>query len=177
MPNYRRVFHPGGSYFFTHTLLERAGNDLLIRRIDALRDAVRQTRLILPFTIDAWVVLPDHFHCVITLPSEDDDFPRRWRLIKTSFSKSIPEEQGRSSKRRRKGERALWQRRYWEHLIRDERDLSAHVDYVHINPVKHRLARTVADWPYSTFHRCVEQDIYPRDWAGSAGAEELDYVE
>ena len=148
MPNYRRAWHPGGTYFFTVNLLERSGNDLLVRHIDYLRDAVSHVRSNHPFTIHAWVVLPDHLHCVIELPSGDTDFSTRWRLIKTRFSQSIPKTELLSAVRLRRGERAIWQRRYWEHLIRDERDFAAHMDYVHINPLKHGLVTHVADWPF-----------------------------
>ncbi|MFC3109158.1 transposase [Undibacterium arcticum] len=176
MPNYRRAWHPGGTYFFTVNLLERSGNDLLVRHIDHLRDAVRHVRINHPFTIHAWVVLPDHLHCVIELPPGDTDFATRWRLIKILFSKSIPNTELLSAVRLRRGERAIWQRRYWEHLIRDERDFAAHMDYVHINPLKHGLVKQVADWPFSTFHRLVDQGVYPTDWAG--GAEDgTQYVE
>ncbi|MEJ2646433.1 MAG: transposase [Gammaproteobacteria bacterium] len=136
MPDYRRNWHPGGTYFFTVATLKRSGNDLLTRHIDVLRAVVRSVRQRHPFRIHGWVVLPDHLHCVI------------------------------SAVRRRRGERGVWQRRYWEHLIRDEADFAAHMDYVHINPVKHGLVERVIDWPYSTFHALVEKGIYPPDWAG-----------
>ena len=176
MPNYRRAWHPGGTYFFTVNLLERSGNDLLVQHIDHLRDAVRHVRINHPFTIHAWVVLPDHLHCVIELPPGETDFATRWRLIKIRFSKSLPKTELLSATRLQRGERAIWQRRYWEHLIRDERDFAAHMDYVHINPLKHGLVKHVADWPYSTFHRLVGQGVYPIDWAG--GVEDgTQYVE
>ena len=168
MPNYRRAWHPGGTYFFTINLLERSGNDLLVRHIDLLREAVRIVRHSHPFTIHAWVVLPDHFHCVIELPIGDADFALRLRLIKIRFSKSLPKTELLSPVRVRRGERGIWQRRFWEHLIRDEHDYSAHMDYVHINPLKHGLVKRVSDWPYSTFHRLVEQGVYPVNWAGGS---------
>ncbi|WP_084612640.1 transposase [Pseudogulbenkiania sp. MAI-1] len=171
MPNYRRAWQRGGTYFFTVNLLERHGNDLLIRHIDALRAAVRTTRQSHPFIIHGWVVLPDHLHCVIELPPDDDDFALRWRLIKLLFSRSIPKTEWRNPARQRRGERGVWQRCYWEHLIRDEEDFAAHMDYVHINPLKHGLVERVVDWPHSTFHRCVQAGIYPEDWAG--GLEQL----
>ncbi|HEX9811221.1 MAG TPA: transposase [Burkholderiales bacterium] len=175
MPDYRRAWHPGGTYFFTVNLLERFGNDLLVREIDTLRAAVRRVQQAHPFTIHGWVVLPDHLHCVISLPEGDDDFALRWRLIKARFSKALPVTERRSLVRQRRGERGIWQRRYWEHLIRDEADFAAHMDYVHINPVKHRLVKRVADWPHSTFYRLVRMSIYPRDWAGSPGADGFRY--
>lgn len=166
MPDYRRAWVPGGTYFFTVALWRRKGNDLLVRHIEALRMAVRKVRAKHPFEIHAWVVLPDHLHCVISLPDGDTDYATRWRLIKSAFSMAVEREGWLSASRIKRRERGIWQRRYWEHLIRDEQDLAAHMDYVHINPVKHGLVTRVADWPYSTFHRLVEQEIYPPDWAG-----------
>ena len=169
MPNYRRAWHPVGTYFFTVNLLERTGNDLLVRHIDSLREAVRKVRAKYPFVIHAWVVLPEHLHCVIELPAGDSDFALRWRLIRTYFSKSLPKTERQSPTRTRRGERGIWQRRYWEHLIRDERDFSAHMDYVHINPLKHGLVNRVIDWPFSTFRHLIKEGIYSEDWAGDEG--------
>ena len=166
MPDYRRAWYPGGTYFFTVNLLNRHGNDLLTRHIDALRESVRSVKLRHPFRIHGWVVLPDHLHCVIELPPGDADFATRWRLIKMGFSKASPRHERISKVRSARGERGIWQRRYWEHLIRDEADFQAHMDYVHINPLKHGLVECVADWPYSTFHRLVVAGVYPRGWAG-----------
>ena len=166
MPDYRRVWHPGGRYFFTVNLLQRSGNDLLTRHIDILRAVVKSVPGRHPFRIHGWVVLPEHLHCVIELPPGDVDFAVRWRLIKLEFSKSLPATERRSPVRQRRGERGIWQRRYWEHLLRDEADYRTHLDYVHFNPVKHGWVPRVRDWPYSTFHRLVEQGIYPLDWGG-----------
>ena len=170
MSNYRRAWHPGGTYFFTVALLKRRGNDLLVREIDLLRRVVADVMARHPFRIHAWVVLHDHLHCVIELPADDSDFATRWRLIKIGFSKGVPRSEHRSAVRLRRGERGIWQRRYWEHLIRDDADYRAHMDYVHINPLKHGLVERVADWPYSTFHRLVAQGIYPADWADGTQA-------
>ena len=169
MPNYRRNFVPGGTFFFTVNLLERYPNDLLIRHIESLRESARGVRVKYPFEIDAWVVLPDHMHCIWTLPPGDTDYTLRWRLIKAAFSKSLPRIERRSKVRIARGERGLWQRRFWEHTLRDERDYVAHMDYVHFNPVKHGYAKKVADWPYSTFHQYVMQGIYPQDWGDDIG--------
>jgi len=166
MPDYRRYRLPGGTYFFTVNLLQCYPNDLLVRHIDILRSEVRAVREKRPFVIDAWVVLPDHLHCVWTLPQGDDDFTNRWRLIKQGFSKALPITERRSAVRMARGERGIWQRRFWEHAIRNETDYAAHIDYCHINPFKHGYVQRVADWPYSTFHRDVERGIYPLDWAG-----------
>ncbi len=174
MPDYRRAWHRGGTFFFTVNLLHRNGNDLLTRHIELLREAVRSAQRRHPFGIHGWVVLPEHMHCVIELPLDDTDYTTRWRLIKAGFSRALPRTETVSSVRERRGERGIWQRRYWEHLIRDERDYRAHMDYVHINPVKHGLVRCAADWPYSTFHRLVAEGIYPADWGGG-NADELKY--
>ncbi len=166
MPNYRRAFLPGGPWFFTVNLLERHGNDLLVCEIDLLRHIVRRVRQQHPFHIDAWVVLPEHLHCVMTLPPGDSDFSLRWRLIKSGFSRALPKTERRSRVRQAAGERGIWQRHYWEHLIRDEADYRRHVDYVHVNPLKHGHVKRVRDWPYSTFHHYVATGVYPVDWCG-----------
>ena len=164
--DYRRAWHMGGTYFFTVNCLQRKNNDLLVRNIDLLREVIGKVKRTHPFTIHAWVILPEHMHCVIELPEGDADFKTRWMLIKMLFSRSIPKNERRSDVRIQRRERGIWQRRYWEHLIKNEADFQAHVDYVHINPVKHGLVTQVKDWPYSTFHRLVEQRVYPQDWGG-----------
>ena len=166
MSNYRRNYVSGGSYFFTVNLLER-NKSLLIDHIEELRTAVKRTQEQKPFEIDAWVVLPDHMHAIWTLPEEDSDYSGRWRDIKKSFSKSLPKIEYVSSTRTMRDERGIWQRRFWEHTIRDENDFQRHMDYIHYNPVKHRLVETVKEWPYSTFHRHVKQGTYPENWAGT----------
>jgi putative transposase len=165
MPDYRRNRVPGGTYFFTVNLLDRRA-DLLTREIDRLRDAVRQSHAKMPFHIDAWVVLPEHMHCIWTLPDGDADFSRRWYMVKMLFSKSLPNTERRSASMANRGERGIWQRRFWEHTIRDDQDYQAHMDYTHFNPVKHGLARNAADWPYSSFRRCVANGVYPAEWLG-----------
>ena len=166
MSNYRRAFIPGGTWFFTVNLLERKNSDLLIREIDLLRETVRTVRKRYPFQIDAWVVLLEHMHAVWTLPPGDVDFSKRWRLIKSSFSRALPKTEYRTNVRKMAGERGIWQRHFWEHCIRDEADFESHVDYVHVNPVKHGLVARAADWPYSSFHRYVERGICPGSWCG-----------
>ena len=166
VPDYRRYRVAGGSYFFTVNLQNR-DRPLLIEHIDALRQAVRRVRELMPFHIDAWVVLPEHLHALWTLPEGDADFPRRWQAIKMGFSKRVTKGEALSESRRRRGKRGIWQRRYWEHTIRDDRDYAAHLDYIHFIPVKHGLVADVAAWPYSSFHRCVAIGLYPADWAGS----------
>ncbi len=165
MPNYRRNRIPGATYFFTVNLCDRRSG-LLVVQIDALREAVRDVRRQSPFRIDAWVVLPDHMHCLRTLPQGDSNFPDRWRRIKVMFSKSLPDAGEGSRAKLRKGERGIWQRGYWEHTIRDDRDYTAHMDYIHFNPVKHGLTQYPSDWPFSSFRRCVAAGLYPAGWLG-----------
>jgi len=164
MPDYRRNRVPGATYFFTTNLWDRRSG-LLVTQIEALREAVRGVRRQLPFRIDAWVVLPDHMHCLWTLPEGDSDFPARWRRIKAAFSRTLPDPR-RSPVKSRKGERGIWQRGYWEHTIRDDRDYAAHMDYIHFNPVKHGLVESPGDWLYSSLRRCVAVGLYPPEWLG-----------
>ena len=117
------------------------------------------------------MILPDHLHCVLTLPEGDADYPLRWTLIKAGFSRRIPKTERRNSSRADKGERGVWQRRYWEHMIRDEGDYTRHVDYVHFNPVKHGYASRAADWPYSSIHRYIAAGMLTQDWGAGEGEE------
>jgi putative transposase len=151
MSNYHRPRIPGATIFFTVTLAER-GSSLLVGEIDLLRKAVATTRVERPFHIDAWVVLPDHIHCVWTLPDGDADYSTRWRLIKSRFSSVLPKGHLRPSHRKR-SERGLWQRRFWEHHIRNEQDRDAHVHHCWNNPVKHGLVDAPENWPFSSIHR------------------------
>src|ERR1700730_13520382 len=167
MANYRRNFIPGASYFFTVNLADRQVS-LLTEHIGALRTAFRETRTRHQFAIEAIVVLPDHLHAIWTLPEGDADFALRWRLIKSTFSRGFVAGERRSPSRAKKGERGIWQRRYWEHTLRDEGDFARHADYIHFNPVKHGHVNRVRDWPYSSFHRMVRFGVYPIDWAGDA---------
>lgn len=170
MPNYRRAWMPGGTWFFTLNLQQRRGNDLLVREVDLLRRCVALERSRRPFSVVAWVVLPDHMHWLWRLPSGDTDFATRWRRIRTDFSLAIERHELRSPTRVRRGERGIWQRRYWEHLVRDEEDLRRHVDYIHFNPLKHGHAGRAADWPHSSFHAWVERGICPPDWAAEVSS-------
>ena len=163
---YRRATVAGGSWFFTVNLADRQ-QDYLVRHVEALRVAVRQTKQRYPFEIVAMVVMPDHLHVVWTLPLGDADFSIRWAMIKSRFSRGVPAVEHIRDSRVQKRERGIWQRRFWEHQIRDDADLQAHVDYIHYNPVKHGYVQRVADWPYSSFHRFVRQGWLPLDWAGS----------
>jgi REP-associated tyrosine transposase len=165
MGQYLRNFVAGARYFFTVNLADRRSR-LLIDHIDLWREAFRYVRTRHPFTVDAVVVLPDHFHAIFSLPEGDADYALRLRLIKTHFSRSLPADERRSGSRMAKGERGIWQRRYWEHTLRDEQDLARHVDYIHLNPVKHGHAERVRDWPSSSFHRYVRLGMCAADWAG-----------
>jgi putative transposase len=148
---YRRVQFAGGCYFFTVVLAER-GSDLLVRNIDALRLAFKTVKNKHPFEINAIVVLPDHLHCLWTLPAYDADYSTRWALIKAGFSRQIPKSELIRISCAKKGERGIWQRRFWEHTIRDERDFLNHIDYIHQNPVKHQFVSKAEDWKFSSIH-------------------------
>ncbi len=165
MTNYRRNFVPGGSFFFTVALADRR-SALLTHHIDQLRAAFRYARDRHPFTIDAIVVLPDHLHTIWTLPDGDKDFSLRWKLIKAAFSRAQPAVEPISASRASRSERGIWQRRFWEHTLRDERDFEVHADYIHFNPVKHGYVGSARDWPYSSFGAMVGEGIYPADWGG-----------
>ncbi len=173
MPHYLRSHVSGGSYFFTVALLERRRR-LPTAHIDALREAFRSVRIQRPFRIDAIVILPDHLHCIWTLPPNDADFSTRWRLIKASFARAVAPGERLSSRRQTKHERGIWQRRFWEHAIRDQKDFDTHLDYIHFNPVKHGWVSRVVDWPHSSFHRFVRSGWYPLEWAAPADVREWD---
>ena len=161
---YRRTRQPGGTYFFTVNLADRAAS-LLTDRVDDLRNAVRTVKRNHPFDILAWVVMPDHLHAVWSLPDNDPDCATRWMLIKAGFSRNVTRGEWVRASRLSKGERGVWQRRFWEHLITDEDDLARHVDYVHINPVKHGHVARAVDWPYSSIHGYIRRGWLPEDWA------------
>ena len=163
MVNYRRATVPGATYFFTVTLRDRRSR-LLIDQITAFRAALQITKRSRPFRIDAMAVLPDHVHALWTLPPDDHDYSGRWRAIKAGFTRAM-REHGVPVHRDRRGEYDLWQRRFWEHLIRDDTDFARHVDYIHFNPVKHGLARWPVDWPWTSLHRYIRQGLAPPNWA------------
>jgi len=164
MTEYRRAYIPGASWFFTVNLAERKGNSLLVRHIDELRSAFRQVRNNHPFRLDAVVVLPDHLHAIWTLPPGDADYSMRWNLLKGHFSRAIETGERISASREKRRERGLWQRRFWEHLLRDQDDFNRHVDYIHWNPVKHGWVKQVSDWPHSSFHAYVSRGVYAANW-------------
>ncbi len=158
MPDYRRPAVTGATIFFTVALADR-GADTLTRHIAALRSAVRATRAERPFGVEAWVVLPDHMHCVWVMPEGDRDYPTRWRLIKLRFSRAVGTGRLRPSHIAR-AERGIWQRRYWEHHYRDEADVAAHVRYCWWNPVKHGFVERPEDWAP------VHRDTRSARWVG-----------
>lgn len=178
MSNYRRAAVPGATYFFTVALADRRSR-VLVEHADHLRAAFVATVREHPVEVDAMVVLPDHLHAVWRLPEGDADFPLRWRKLKARFTRAVGAAGGvggsptlrawpRSASKVRKGERGLWQRRYWEHMIRDAEDWRRHVEYCWFNPVRHGLVGAVRDWALSSFHRDVRRGLVPEEWAGSA---------
>jgi putative transposase len=164
MARYLRPKVTGPQIFFT-LALEQRGEDRLLRHIDDLRDAVRMTQNSRPFRIDAMVVLPDHLHAIWTLPPQDRDFATRWGSIKALFSMRQEAGAQRASHLKRR-EKAIWQRRFWEHHIRDECDLAAHMGYCWANPVKHGLVARAVDWPFSSIHREIKRGKVDPSWSG-----------
>jgi putative transposase len=174
--NYRRSRVPGATYFFTVNLADRQ-RTWLVDHIDLLRQAFSSVKQRHPFTLDAIVILPDHLHALWTLPPKDRDFATRWMLIKGHFSRGLPDFDTRGRSRRRKGERGIWQRRYWEHLIRDEDDFARHVDYIHYNPVKHGHVRCASAWAWSSIHQYQHRGLIPRNWGSQADSNDGQYGE
>ena len=172
---YRRAIIAGATYFFTVNLADRSRR-LLVEQVADLREVVRQVRAAHPFNILTWCVLPEHLHAVWTLPPGDADDSLRWGLIKAGFSRRVPPGERIRNSRLAKGERGIWQRRFWEHLISDDLDLERHVDYTHFNPVKHGYAQAVRDWPWSSFHAYVRKGWLSENW-GYAGVHEGDFGE
>jgi putative transposase len=160
---YRRNPIAGGTFFFTLALRDRRACTL-VEHIDLLRAVYANVKAKRPFRTDALVVMPDHLHAIWTLPAGDADFSGRWRAIKSGFVRALAS-RGISTQRNAKGEAGVWQRRFWEHTVRNEMDFAAHCNYIHYNPVKHGHVAQPSDWPYSTLHRFVERGIYPADWA------------
>jgi putative transposase len=169
--HYRRAIVQNASYFFTVNLAERQ-RTLLVDRVDQLRSAFRIVKSQHPFAIEAIVILPDHLHVLMTLPEGDANYSQRWNLIKGHFSRAVEVSEKISASRKKKRERGIWQRRYWEHLIRNEDDYTRHVDYIHYNPVKHGYVRSPVDWQYSSIHRYIAQGILSSGWAA-----EIDDIE
>lgn len=176
MPNYRRA-RDGNTYFFTIVTYQRQPILCLDECKGVLRDVIKGVQLSHPFKIEAWVLLPDHIHCMWRLPEGDKDYSMRWGIIKKEFTKKVQNLAGKAIplvgrahptlSRQKHREGTIWQRRFWEHQIRDEKDFAVHCNYIHYNPVKHGLVRSPKDWEYSTFHRFVKQGVYPVEWGMS----------
>jgi len=168
MSRYRRADTPGATYFFTVVTYRRRGFLCDPDVITALREAIHKVRAQYSFAIDGWVLLPDHLHAIWTLPPGDANFALRWQQIKRHVTlrcgARLHQAAWMSESKTRHRESTLWQRRYWEHRIRDETDFERHMDYLHYNPVKHGLVQQVIEWPYSSFHRHVAAGIYSSDW-------------
>lgn len=169
MPNYRRAYVPGGTFFFTvvthrrRLLFHHESNRALLGAV--IRDCQRDW----PFEINAMVLLPDHLHAIWTLPPGDADYSGRWSVIKLSFTQRFLASGGRDSPvsagKKRERRRGIWQRRFWEHTIEDEDDFETHFDYIHYNPVKHKLVKCPGEWEPTSFHRWVKAGVYPSNWA------------
>jgi putative transposase len=168
MSRYRRAQVEGGTFFFTVALADRS-SDMLVRHVDVLRDAYGAAQQKRPFKTIAICILPDHLHAIWSLPAGDSDFSVRWAMIKSAFSRRLPANPSRSASKIARREKGIWQRRYWEHVVRDNSDMVRHIDYIHFNPVKHGLVTRVGDWPHSSFHRFVAEGRLPSDWGGDVG--------
>ncbi len=171
MPNYRRNFVEGGTYFFTVITYKRQ-QILNGKAIDILRECFRECMSEKPFTIEAAVVLPEHLHCLWTLPAPDSDYSARWKSVKSAFTKEYIRRIGEppakpSVSMQKKGEKGIWQRRFWEHTVQNEDDYRIHIEYIHFNPVKHGWVDAPIDWPHSSFHRFVKENVYPESWGSS----------
>jgi putative transposase len=181
MSRYRRNYVPGGTYFFT--VVTRGRRPILTDELSRLflRNAISDVRSKRPFEIVAWVLLPEHLHTIWTLPPRDDDYSTRWQRIKEAFTRKLlplgERKKSRSTSRAMKRERDVWQRRFWEHTVEDEEDLKRCVDYIHWNPKKHGLVRCVRDWPWSTFHRFVDEGEYTVNWGGKDPTPDYDTPE
>lgn len=171
MSSYIRFYQPGACYFFTVVTHHRQQILTNVTSRAFLRSSIKKVQLEYPFTINAWVLMPDHMHCIWTLPEGDSDFSKRWGLIKAGFTKQakIVHEKSlaKSFSREKHRESTIWQRRFWEHRIRDQEDFNRHFDYIHWNPVKHGLVESAVDWPYSSFHRYLKEGVYGKDWGVS----------
>jgi putative transposase len=163
---YRRSRAKGATFFFTVVTHNRRRILCLEPNVALIKEAFRGIIEKHPFTVDAFVLLPDHLHCIWTLPEEDNDFSMRWRQIKAYFTKACCDKfkEKQTAIQQERGEQTVWQRRYWEHQIRDDDDFIKHVEYIHYNPVKHGLVKAPIAWRHSTFRRYVKQGIYHRDW-------------
>ena len=163
MSRYRRSLAEGATFFFSVNLADRKSR-LLIDEIDRLRTAYHRVAERYPFATIAICVLPDHLHAIWRLPADDADFGMRWGHIKRGFSMGLPADESRTLSKTAKREKGIWQRRFWEHQIRDDLDLQRHVDYIYFNPVKHGYVERPIDWPHSSFHRDVRSGLLKNNW-------------
>jgi putative transposase len=168
MSTYQRSRKPGGTFFFTVVTFQRRRLFDNPKHRDLFLKMIAEVQGDYPFTLDAWVLLPDHLHCLWTLPSGEKDYSKRWGLIKAKFTKAIGGEAGRSAlltgSKLRHREGTIWQRRFWERQIRDEKDLQLHLNYIHFNPVKHGSVQSPGEWAYSSFQDYVQRGLYPANW-------------
>ena len=168
MSDYRRAFVPGGSFFLTIVTAGRAPLFEGLAAVRLLGQCIRAEMAANPFTVDACVLLPDHWHILMSLPSGDSGYSRRIGRIKSAFTRQWRaaggSERSVSDSQRRRHEAGVWQPRFWEHTCESECDFETHFDYVHVNPLKHRFVKRVRDWPHSTFHRWVAAGVYGPDW-------------
>jgi len=173
MPNYRRVHLRGGTFFFTVVTYRRLPVFASATAVALLERCVESVMVDYPFSIDAMVTLPDHLHCIWSLRDGASDFSSGWKRVKTLFTRAYqgPRSDRMSTSMVGKGERGVWQRRFWEHAIRDERDFSLHCDYIHYNPVRHGLVKSPREWKHSTFDRFVRTGVYPPDWGSTVSTE------
>lgn len=160
---YKRSDIKGGTYFFTVNLIDRKST-LLIDQINHLKAAINNVKQNHPFKINAMVTFPEHIHAIWTLPPDDSNYAKRWMLIKSTFSRKIPKKKSINKSRLSKRERGIWQRRYWEHTIKDEKDLINHIDYIHYTPIKHQHVKTPTDWPHSTIHHYIKTGRVEPNW-------------
>ena len=170
---YRRARVQGATYFFTVNLADRS-SDALVRNIGALRESMASVKATHPFSLVAMVVLPDHLHTIWRLPENDANYSVRWSLLKAGFSRRIEKTESIAPSRALKRERGLWQRRFWEHQIKDEDDLARHIDYIHYNPVKHGWTDSPVKWAHSTLHGYIERGLLPENWGGCGGDESVE---
>lgn len=178
MPDYLRV-RTGSVFFFTLVSYQRRPILCHPTIRNALRRAIEDVRQTRPFAIDGWVLMPDHLHCIWTLPEGDTDYSMRWSIIKRSvsrFARDVALDSAmRNPSAQKRRESTIWQRRFWDHVIRDDRDFERHLDYIHFNPVRHGYVTRAVDWPHSTMHRYVKAGVYPRDWGGGPEPEWGDF--
>ncbi len=182
MPNYRRVYLPGGTFFFTLVTQNRKAIFRDQQIVQMLRESIRYAMdTVGRFETVAMCVLPDHLHCIWTLPEPDFDYSKRWQVIKSAFSFQYRKTYGGvepvNSSLKKKGESGIWQRRFWSHLITDDEDLSRHIEYIHYNPVKHHLAEAVKFWPWSSFHQYVRDGLYSQDWGNTVSDSAFDSIQ